>query len=68
MKMATGVLTARSRGTRWPSVSVRAALELARREVEEADEVVDDAVELLVGDQAREPGADLKPVSRRRDA
>ena len=31
-----------------------AALELARREVEEADEMVDDAVELLVGDQARQ--------------
>ena len=41
-----------------------AALELARREVEEADEVIDDAVELLVGDQARQSGAHLKTPHR----
>src|SRR5262249_55043485 len=39
-----------------------AALELARRAVQEADEVMDDAVELFVGDQARQSGADLETI------
>ena len=42
----------------------RAALQLARREVEQAHEVVDDAVQLGVGDQAGQPRADLQPVGR----
>ena len=41
-----------------------AALQLARREVEQADEVVDDAVQPGVGDQAAEAGADLEVVER----
>ena len=45
-----------------------AALQLARREVEQAHEVVDDAVQPRVGDQAAEPGADLEVVERRRSA
>jgi len=47
------------------AVGVRAAaLELARREVEEADEVVDDALELLIGDQRGECRADLQVAER----
>ena len=64
MKMATGEL---DRAQARHQVAVRvcaAALELARREIEEADEVVDDALELLVGDQASESGANLEPVQR----
>ena len=60
MKIASGAFSARRRGTRWPSVSVGAALQLAGREVEQAHEVVDHAVQLGVGDQAAEARADLE--------
>jgi hypothetical protein len=71
MKIATGELTARRRGKRCPSVSA-AALQLARREVEEPDEVVG-AVEALVGHQpvgfavTRRPSARPRCERRRRD-
>src|SRR5690348_2661960 len=37
-----------------------AALQLARREIEEADKVIDDAVKVLVGKQPVEGGTDLE--------
>ena len=40
------------------------ALELAWREIKEADEVVDDALELLVGDQASESRANSELAQR----
>ena len=40
----------------------RAALELARGEIEEPDEMIDDAMEPMVVDQAGEPRADRQPV------
>ena len=41
-----------------------AALQLARGEVEQANEVVDDAVQLFVGDQAGQAGTDLELAHR----
>ena len=47
------------------AVRVRAAaLELAWREIKEANEVVDDALELLIGDQASESGANSELAQR----
>src|SRR5262249_39240670 len=42
----------------------RASLKLARGEVEQPDEVVDDAVQALIGDQPREARADVETVHR----
>src|SRR6185369_993198 len=51
MKIASGAFSARRRGTRWPSVSV-----------EQAHEVVDDAVQLRIGEQRVGARAELEAV------
>ena len=53
MKIATGVEIARRRGISWLSVVVRRAEQVAAIEVEQVDEVVDDAREVRIRRGAR---------------
>jgi hypothetical protein len=54
-----------NRSQAWGQVTVSvtgAALKVARWKIQKPDEVIDHAVQLFIGDQARQPWVDLEPI------
>ena len=64
MKIATGALSARRRGTRWPSVSVAQRCSSLGVKSSRRTKWSMTLRSCAVGDQAAEPGADLEAVDR----